>query len=167
MTAFYDYCWFGLPDAVEAAIEGMTNVMTAELDGVAYAKIRSAAPLDLPPDLLAAGPGLSAAVFGLWAGQLSDVPERVTNYQGRMALMELPGSATGHTLFDDVDAFCKAAGGPVLQAWEQSNHFYRSSAFIAALETRFLPDLIDESGAVVQTSSARVDQVFRRGRLVA
>lgn len=159
--AFYDYAWYGAPEEVEAATQGMPNMLGPVLmDGLAYVLIRSTSPIELPPRLLPIGPNLSTRIFGLWSGDVGDVPAMVTNYQGVVAMMETPGPLDGQTLFDAVDSYCRSQGGRLLQAWLRNNNFYRDSDFIAALEASFLP------ATPTQTSAQRVDDLFRRAAQV-
>lgn len=74
MSDFIDHLWYGAPAAMTAALEGQPNVIgPRELDGVAYATVRTLAPLPTPPGLSAIGPNLSAALVGVWAGQAETV----------------------------------------------------------------------------------------------
>jgi hypothetical protein len=61
------------------------------------------------------------------------VPREVTNFQARALLMNMPGSAEGRSLFDDVDDALRAMGGIPWQAWEYTTIFPRHSALIAAI----------------------------------
>lgn len=71
------------------------------------------------------------------------VPETVTNFQARAALL-----AAG--LFNQVDAAVKAQGvdSPAYQAWEYANNVYRASAFIAQL------------GAALGLTEPQIDALF-------
>lgn len=61
------------------------------------------------------------------------VPTEVTNFQARALLMNMPGSAEGRTLFQDVDDMLRVAGGVEWQAWEYTTIFPRNSALINAM----------------------------------
>ena len=61
------------------------------------------------------------------------VPQEVTNFQARALLQNMPGSAEGKTLFDDVDAALEAKGGIPWQAWEYATAFRRESSLVAAI----------------------------------
>jgi hypothetical protein len=67
---------------------------------------------------------------GAWSETPPLVPEMVTMFQARAALMEAG-------LFNAVDAHCKGAGGVTLQAWEYANHCYRHGALITRLAPAF------------------------------
>lgn len=71
------------------------------------------------------------------------VPNKVTNYQARAALL-----AAG--LFDQADAAVKALGpsSPAYQAWEYGNNFYRADPWIAGL------------GAGLGLTDAQIDALF-------
>ncbi len=75
---------------------------------------------------------------------LPPVPQQVTNYQARAALL-----AAG--LFDQVDAAVKAQGttSAAFQAWEYANNVYRNSPLIAGL------------GAALGLSAQQIDDLFR------
>lgn len=72
------------------------------------------------------------------------VPQQVTNYQARAALL-----AAG--LFEQVDAAVKAQGptSAAFQAWEYANSVYRNSPLIAGL------------GAALGLTAAQIDDLFR------
>ena len=76
------------------------------------------------------------------------VPQEVTNFQARALLQNMPGSAEGKTLFDDVDDALRAMGGIPWQAWEYTTSFPRDSALIAAI------------GAQLNLTDAQLDEMF-------
>jgi hypothetical protein len=84
---------------------------------------------------------------GKWLADLpsppAQVPEMVTNYQARAALLQVG-------LFVTVDAMIKAMEPtqPAFQAWEFANNFYRNSEFINTL------------GAGLGLSSTEIDDLF-------
>lgn len=65
------------------------------------------------------------------------VPQEVTNFQARALLMNMPGSAEGRSLFDDVDGALRALGGVAWQAWEYGTVFPRQSELIATMAAEF------------------------------
>lgn len=71
------------------------------------------------------------------------VPRTVTNFQARAAMMQVPGSTPGTSLFSEVDAAIRAGkdsgpeGAIAFQAWEFANDFYRDGALINALGAGF------------------------------
>jgi hypothetical protein len=75
-------------------------------------------------------------------------PREVTNFQARALLMNMPGSAEGRSLFDDVDDALRAMGGIPWQAWEYTTVFPRESALIAAI------------GAQLNLTDAQLDEMF-------
>lgn len=89
-------------------------------------------------DLVASGLSIAAYV-----PPAPSVPEMVTNYQARAALLQAG-------LFVTVDAMVKAMEPtqPAFQAWEFANNFYRNSEFINTL------------GAGLGLSSAEIDSLF-------
>ena len=93
-------------------------------------------------------PGASAAdqvgqIAAFFAGVIAPVPDAVTNYQARAALI-----AAG--LFDKADAAVRASGDPkAVQAWDYANNFYRSSPFIAKL------------GGDLGLADSQIDDLFR------
>jgi hypothetical protein len=103
------------------------NVMTGEVTVV-----------DLTPEEIAALPLPPPPV----------VPREVTNFQARALLMNMPGSAAGRSLFQDVDDTLRALGGVEWQAWEYTTIFPRSSQLIATL------------GAQLGLTDAQLDQMF-------
>jgi len=76
------------------------------------------------------------------------VPREVTNFQARALLMNMPGSAAGRSLFQDVDDTLRAVGGVEWQAWEYTTIFPRNSQLIATL------------GAQLGLTDAQLDQMF-------
>jgi hypothetical protein len=76
------------------------------------------------------------------------VPREVTNFQARALLMNMPGSAPGRSLFQDVDDTLRALGGVEWQAWEYTTIFPRNSQLIATL------------GAQLGLTDAQLDQMF-------
>jgi hypothetical protein len=76
------------------------------------------------------------------------VPTDVTNFQARALLMNMPGSAPGRSLFQDVDDTLRSLGGVEWQAWEYTTVFPRHSALIAAI------------GAQLQLADAQLDAMF-------
>jgi predicted Zn-dependent protease with MMP-like domain len=96
---------------------------------------------------------LYAATLDLPEVEFGSVPNRVTMFQARAALMQVPASPT-QTLFDLVDAHCKAAGGVVFQAWEYANHCYRYGALVTSLAPTF--GITDE----------QMDEIFRQAILI-
>jgi hypothetical protein len=103
------------------------NVMTGEVTVV-----------DLTPEEIAALPPPPPPV----------VPREVTNFQARALLMNMPGSAAGRSLFQDVDDTLRAVGGVEWQAWEYTTIFPRNSQLIATL------------GAQLGLTDAQLDQMF-------
>jgi hypothetical protein len=103
------------------------NVMTGEVTVV-----------DLTPEEIAALPPPPPPV----------VPREVTNFQARALLMNMPGSAAGRSLFQDVDDTLRALGGVEWQAWEYTTILPRSSQLIATL------------GAQLGLTDAQLDQMF-------
>ena len=67
--------------------------------------------LFLPAGLFLSDDRLSIAVVGDVADGKPHVPNEVSNLQARAVLMQMPGSAEGRTLFDDVDDTLRAQGG--------------------------------------------------------
>jgi hypothetical protein len=76
------------------------------------------------------------------------VPQEVTNFQARALLMNMPGSAAGRSLFQDVDDTLRALGGVEWQAWEYTTVFPRDSQLIATLGTQ------------LGLTDAQLDQMF-------
>ncbi len=76
------------------------------------------------------------------------VPREVTNFQARALLMNMPGSAAGRSLFQDVDDTLRALGGVEWQAWEYTTIFPRNSQLIATL------------AAQIGLTDAQIDQMF-------
>jgi hypothetical protein len=76
------------------------------------------------------------------------VPQEVTNFQARALLMNMPGSAPGRSLFQDVNDTLQAMGGVEWQAWEYTTIFPRNSQLIAAI------------GAQFNLTDAQLDQMF-------
>jgi hypothetical protein len=76
------------------------------------------------------------------------VPREVTNFQARALLKNMPGSADGRSLFDDVDDALRAMGGIPFQAWEYTTVFPRHSALIAAIAVQ------------LSLSESQLDQMF-------
>lgn len=76
------------------------------------------------------------------------VPQEVTNFQARALLMNMPGSAEGRSLFDDVDDALRALGGVAFQAWEYGTVFPRQSQLIATMAAEF------------NLTEAQLDQMF-------
>ena len=76
------------------------------------------------------------------------IPREVTNFQARALLKNMPGSAEGRSLFDDVDDALRAMGGIPWQAWEYTTTFPRDSALIAAI------------GAQLNLTNAQLDEMF-------
>lgn len=77
------------------------------------------------------------------------VPESITNYQARAALVNAG-------LFSTVNAFIKALpidSGPY-QAWEYANNFYRNSPFIASLASQ------------IKLTSEQIDKLFIAASLI-
>ena len=65
------------------------------------------------------------------------VPSQITNFQARALLMQMPGSAEGRTLFQDVDETLQQLGGVAYQAWEYTTIFPRDSELIATMAAQF------------------------------
>lgn len=65
------------------------------------------------------------------------VPSQITNFQARALLMQMPGSAEGRTLFQDVDDALAQLGGVSWQAWEYTTIFPRDSELIATMAAQF------------------------------
>jgi hypothetical protein len=80
--------------------------------------------------------------------QAPAVPQEVTNFQARALLMNMPGSAPGRSLFQDVNDTLQAMGGVEFQAWEYTTVFPRQSALIAAI------------AAQLNLTEAQLDQMF-------
>jgi hypothetical protein len=76
------------------------------------------------------------------------VPHEVSNFQARALLMNMPGSAAGRSLFQDVDDTLRALGGVEWQAWEYTTIFPRNSQLIATL------------AAQLGLTDAQLDQMF-------
>ena len=76
------------------------------------------------------------------------VPQEVTNFQARSLLLNMPGSAAGRSLFQDVDDTLRAMGGVEWQAWEYTTIFPRNSQLIATLGTQ------------LGLTDAQLDQIF-------
>lgn len=76
------------------------------------------------------------------------IPKEVTNFQARALLMNMPSSAEGRTLFEDVNDALQAMGGVEWQAWEYTTIFPRDSALIAAI------------GAQINLTEAQIDEMF-------
>jgi hypothetical protein len=72
----------------------------------------------------------------------------VTNFQARALLMNMPGSAPGRSLFQDVNDTLQAMGGVEFQAWEYTTVFPRQSALIAAI------------AAQLNLTEAQLDEMF-------
>jgi len=94
--------------------------------------------LELTPEEIAALPAPEAPA----------IPQEVTNFQARALLMNMPGSAPGRSLFDDVNDTLQAMGGVEWQAWEYTTIFPRHSALIAAI------------AAQLNLTEAQLDQMF-------
>jgi hypothetical protein len=77
------------------------------------------------------------------------VPREVSNFQARALLMNMPGSAAGRTMFDDVDDALRTRGGVAWQAWEYTTSIPRDSALVAAIASEF------------GLSEAALDDMFR------
>ena len=103
------------------------NVMTGEVTVV-----------DLTPQEIAALPPPAPP----------SVPSQITNFQARALLMQMPGSADGRSLFQDVDDTLRELGGVEWQAWEYTTIFPRNSQLIATL------------GAQLGITDAQLDQMF-------
>jgi hypothetical protein len=93
---------------------------------------------DMTPEEIAAIPPAPPAL----------IPREVTNFQARALLMNMPGSAAGRSLFDEVDDALRAMGGIPWQAWEYTTTFPRESALIAAI------------GAQLNLTNAQLDEMF-------
>ena len=65
------------------------------------------------------------------------VPREITNFQARALLMQMPGSAAGRTLFQDVDDTLAQLGGVSWQAWEYTTILPRRSELIATMAAQF------------------------------
>jgi hypothetical protein len=76
------------------------------------------------------------------------VPREITNFQARALMMNMPGSAPGRSLFQDVDDTLRALGGVEWQAWEYTTIFPRNSQLITTL------------GAQFGITDAQLDQMF-------
>ena len=76
------------------------------------------------------------------------IPREVTNFQARALLLNMPGSAAGRSLFQDVDDTLRAMGGVEWQAWEYTTIFPRDSQLIATLGTQ------------MGLTDAQLDQMF-------
>jgi hypothetical protein len=76
------------------------------------------------------------------------VPHEVTNFQARALLMNMPGSAPGRSLFQDVDDTLRSLGGVEWQAWEYTTVFPRKSALVEAI------------GAQLNLTEAQLDEMF-------
>ena len=73
---------------------------------------------------------------------------QITNFQARALLMQMPGSAEGRTLFQDVDDTLRQLGGISWQAWEYTTIFPRDSSLIATMAAQF------------NLTEAQLDQMF-------
>lgn len=73
--------------------------------------------------------------------ELDPVPQSVTNFQARAALMDAG-------LFEEADSAVRAAGGIAFQAWEYAGVFERRSP------------LIDALGKGLGLSDAEIDGLF-------
>ena len=65
------------------------------------------------------------------------VPSQITNFQARALLVQMPGSAEGRTLFQDVDDAMAQLGGVSWQAWEYTTSFPRDSELMATMAAQF------------------------------
>lgn len=101
--------------------------------------------IDLTPEEIAALPPPAPPL----------VPQQITNFQARALLMQLPGSAEGRTLFQDVDDKLQALGGVAWQAWEYTTVFPRDSALIATVAAQF------------NLTSAQIDDMFRTAETIS
>lgn len=102
------------------------------------------------PDEVIVGPVVTVegeAVRRVWAVAPASVPERVTNYQARAALM-------GAGLFDVVNDAVHAAGGSALQAWEYANEITRHGVLVNAI------------AANVGMGKDQLDSLFRAAALI-
>jgi hypothetical protein len=84
---------------------------------------------------------------------IQSTPRVVTNFQARAVMMQIPTSE-GRNLFVDVDDYCKAAGGTVLQAWEYANNFYRTGALVNGL------------APVFGLTESQLDELFQQAALI-
>jgi response regulator RpfG family c-di-GMP phosphodiesterase len=76
------------------------------------------------------------------------VPVQVTNFQARALLMNMPGSAPGRSLFDDVNETLRGMGGVEWQAWEYTTVIPRDSVLVAAIAAQF------------KLTQAQIDEMF-------
>ena len=70
-------------------------------------------------------------------GVAAAVPASVTNFQARAVLLQMPGSAAGRSLFEDVDDALRGMGGAAWQAWEFANEFTRHGALVGQMGANF------------------------------
>lgn len=80
------------------------------------------------------------------------VPESVTLFQARAALLLTPSPIAGKTMFDLVDEHCTAEGGLALQAWNYVNTVERNSQFVIELV-----EVLENAGA----TEDQVNDMFR------
>ena len=149
----------GLSDAVLADLSAAINPPPAGMAGQGFWPVIVTAPANfdptsqviVPPSSYTADPA-SKTVIGQQTARAmttdefaaaNPVPEMVTNYQARAALVQA-------NLFTQVDQGVRASGNQLaIQAWDYANNFYRSSPFIAALKS------------VAGQTDAQVDDLFR------
>jgi hypothetical protein len=82
-----------------------------------------------------------------WSGAIAPLPTRCTNAQMRGALLAMPAPGGG-TLFDVVEAWTKAEGGAIRQAWEYANDFERDGPTVSA------------ASAAIGFTEAQLDALF-------
>lgn len=85
------------------------------------------------PGEVAPGWGWDGVGFTPPAPPAPVVPREVTNFQARAVLAQMPGSAPGRTLFQDVDDALRDQGGIAWQAWEYANTISRGGALVGAM----------------------------------
>lgn len=110
---------------------------------------------------------MGARRFGVAVEGVSDVPERVTNFQARAVMRQVP-MPDGRSLFTAVDTDLRAAVEATRglaefdaqrleadlnwQAWEQANDYERRGAITQMLAARY------------GIGEARTDELFRQAR---
>jgi hypothetical protein len=107
-------------DAVPITAEEYADLMLGQERGYQITVSENGQPILLPPS-----PSPPA------------VPREVTNFQARALLLNMPGSAAGRTMFDDVDDALRARGGVAWQAWEYTTTIPRNSELVAVMASEF------------------------------
>ena len=130
--------WFATYDV---ASDGTTDTYTGTAqDGSEFA------PITVPTG--------TAALVAL--GVTPAVPASITNFQARAVLLQMPGSAAGRTLFQDVDDALRNMGGAAWQAWEFANEFTRHGALVGQMGARFGMSDAQLDGLFIAASPIRV-----------